>query len=302
MNAIGSFFRDKTVVYRMRWLSLEICECDYCGSFIHEECIRISKFHCKQLTSSKPRIKHLWYCYLLFFWIFRLDGNIDIGTTCCICNEEITSFVNLSGKRCVWCQRVVHEYESGAELNGSDCVSELGKYCDFGRYEHYIISPSFVHSPYSKATTPIVEEDSDEALFSAPSSPLCKPQPLVRCGSEKILPSEILDSDFELSSELRRRQPSDSFDSDDTSVGSSPPPRLVEYKMSSGSDDKEPKRDRRFSWQALVNDINKNTSSIVDYVKNLQNQFYSWHSIIHSPELRKYLDKMKSVDRRSWYF
>ena len=67
MNAIGSFFRDKTVVYRMRWLSLEICECDYCGSFIHEECIRISKFHCKQLTSSKPRIKHLWYCYLLFF-------------------------------------------------------------------------------------------------------------------------------------------------------------------------------------------------------------------------------------------
>ena len=38
----------------------------------------------------------------------RLDGNIDIGVTCCICQEEITSFVNLTGKRCVWCQRIVH--------------------------------------------------------------------------------------------------------------------------------------------------------------------------------------------------
>ena len=231
-----------------------------------------------------------------------MEGNIDIGTTCCICNEEITSFVNLSGKRCVWCQRVVHEYVYGIQLSRSECVSELGKYCDFGRYEPFIISPSFVRSPYSKTTTPVVDEDSDEPPMSAPSSPITQSHPLVRCGSENILPSELLDSDFDLSSELRRRQPSDSFDSDDTSVGSSPPPRLVEYKTFSRSEEDIQKPARRFSWQSWVNDFNKNTSSIVDYVKNLQNQSIFCHSLIFSPELRKYLDKKKPIDRRSWYF
>ena len=49
-------------------------------------------------------------CFFATSFSSRLDGNIDIGTTCSICHEEITSFVNLTGKRCVWCQRVVHEY------------------------------------------------------------------------------------------------------------------------------------------------------------------------------------------------
>lgn len=66
MNATDFFFRGKTVSTLWVVWSLEICECDYCGSFIHEECIRVSKFHCKQLTSSKPRIKHLWYSLLLY--------------------------------------------------------------------------------------------------------------------------------------------------------------------------------------------------------------------------------------------
>ena len=143
------------------------------------------------------------------------------------------------------------------QLTCSECVSELGKYCDFGRYEPFIISPSFVRSPYTKTTTPEVDEDSDDPM-SAPSSSV--PRPLVRCGSEHILSSDLLDTDFDLSSELRRRQPSDSFDSDDTSVGSSPPPRLVEYKTFSRSDDGVQKSSRRFSWQAWVNDFNKNTS------------------------------------------
>lgn len=49
--------------------SIVICECDYCGSFIHEKCIGKSKFHCKQLTSTKSSIKHLWFS--LYMWYNR---------------------------------------------------------------------------------------------------------------------------------------------------------------------------------------------------------------------------------------
>ena len=73
---------------------------------------------------------------------------MDIGTTCCICHEEITSFVNLSGKRCVWCQRTVHESSPFQFITHSECVDALGTYCDFGCHAPYIISPSYVQSPF----------------------------------------------------------------------------------------------------------------------------------------------------------
>lgn len=60
-NATNCCFQVKTVgTLRFVISHVEICECDYCGAFIHEQCIFRSKFHCKQLTSTKPEIKHLW--------------------------------------------------------------------------------------------------------------------------------------------------------------------------------------------------------------------------------------------------
>lgn len=55
---------------------VEICECDYCGSFIHEDCIRKSKFHCKQLTSTKKQIPHLWLVSVMCLMIVGLMGTL----------------------------------------------------------------------------------------------------------------------------------------------------------------------------------------------------------------------------------
>lgn len=59
--AINYFFLYMIVSLLNAISEIGICECDYCGSFIHESCISKCNFHCKQLTSTKSEIKHLWY-------------------------------------------------------------------------------------------------------------------------------------------------------------------------------------------------------------------------------------------------
>lgn len=156
---------------------------------------------------------------------------MDIGTTCCICHEEITSFVNLSGKRCVWCQRTVHESSPSQFITHSECVDALGTYCDFGCHAPYIISPSYVQSPFD-STRPR-PNPSPSSQSPPPSQPV-----LHRALSDHDRPSlaqplPLLDP---ASSELRCRRGSDTSDGDDLSIGASPPPNLTEYRVRDFSD------------------------------------------------------------------
>ena len=208
----------------------------------------------------------MWYAFYSLSH-FRLDGNIDIGTTCCICHEEITSFVNLTGKRCVWCQRVVHEYPFPCVFYpASECASQLAEFCDFGKFKNYIISPSFVRSFYSKPSNP--ESPIPEKIPFVPTSPPSSTsRTLVRSMSDH---SSSTSSFFSTSSaplfdpsteeELRFRKSRGSFDDD--SVGGSPPPSLTEYKPREDScqfdaEDKkeEARRSRKFSWQSVFTEM-----------------------------------------------
>lgn len=110
---------------------------------------------------------------------------------------------------------------------------------------------------------------------------------LQRCASERM-PKDTDQSPFlfrQSSSErdeLRHRGLSDSFDMDELSPSTSPPPNLVEYTtrrtegMTECIDEKREilkestqRRSRQFSWHALIGD---KTQGIMGYVKNLSNQ------------------------------
>ena len=204
----------------------------------------------------------------------RLDGNMDIGTTCCICHEEITSFVNLSGKRCVWCQRTVHEFVSRLLLTNSECVDALGTYCDFGCHAPYIISPSYVESAFKakqhskeKLQPETTSSPAESKPVSNTSQTMSKPT-LLRASSdhrESSLSSfvplmPLIDPDS--TSELRCRKGSEGSDGDDLSIGSSPPPNLTEYRIRENSDklirmdsDQNLSKDNRFSFYSIMKDL-----------------------------------------------
>ena len=145
----------------------------------------------------------------------------------------------------------------------------MGEICDFGQYEKYIISPSYVHSLLSKPSTPIIDEipidekelidspiptqpnkdDITTSYFSDYSSTSATshssksmddikdvpPFPVLqRCVSERLPSqhdhsSQLLWSRPSEHDELRHREFSDSFDLDELSPSASPPPNLVEY-------------------------------------------------------------------------
>ena len=199
---------------------------------------------------------------------------MDIGTTCCICHEEITSFVNLSGKRCVWCQRTVHEFVSRLLLTNSECVDALGTYCDFGCHAPYIISPSYVESAFKakqhskeKLQPETTSSPAESKPVSNTSQTMSKPT-LLRASSdhrESSLSSfvplmPLIDPDS--TSELRCRKGSEGSDGDDLSIGSSPPPNLTEYRIRENSDklirmdsDQNLSKDNRFSFYSIMKDL-----------------------------------------------
>ena len=56
-----------------------------------------------------------------------------------------------------------------------------------------------------------------------------------------------------------------------------------------------------FSWQDLLTELNRNTSHFVEYMKKLQQMSMSMMHLMCRPELRYYLERLKTPDRRSWY-
>jgi len=122
------------------------------------------------------------------------------------------------------------------------------------------------------------------------------------------LPRSISDdASLILDEGLRHRR--SSADSDGVSPGCSPPPQLLDYRGRGSSDSETPpvaerallQRKYHFSWQDLLTELNRNTSHFVEYMKKLQQMSMSMMHLMCRPELRYYLERLKTPDRRSWY-
>nr|CAD7588510.1 unnamed protein product [Timema genevievae] len=99
--------------------------CDCCGVCADRGCIRAAdrKFRCKVIScSDKGRWKHHWvkgkwitmshYLFGLYGYVLitlMCWGNLPLGVTCEVCEEECGSEHGLADYQCCWCQYAVHE-------------------------------------------------------------------------------------------------------------------------------------------------------------------------------------------------
>lgn len=60
-----------------------------------------------------------------------ISGNLPLGATCCVCNEDCSMDPGLVDYQCCWCQKSVH----------TGCISHLDEECDFGRFKNHIVPP-----------------------------------------------------------------------------------------------------------------------------------------------------------------
>lgn len=102
------------------------------------------------------------------------------------------------------------------------CQQKLGELCDFGDCKQFIISPSFVKSPFSPEPLPLLDLPNVEHSSSQPH--------LLRSQSERVSSSEDRVLRYaSVDSGLRRRKSSDQ-EEDDFLICNSPPPNLTEYR------------------------------------------------------------------------
>ncbi|RZC39409.1 diacylglycerol kinase epsilon [Asbolus verrucosus] len=96
--------------------------CDCCGVCADPECVKKAntKLQCKVVTSSSDHQPHHW-----------VKGNLPLGATCCLCNEDCSMEPGLIDYQCCWCQRTAH----------TDCLPKLPKECDFGPFRNMIVPP-----------------------------------------------------------------------------------------------------------------------------------------------------------------
>lgn len=81
-----------------------------------------SEEEAKDKASSPPR--HRW-----------IQGNLSLGSLCCVCEEPAGDGPGLRDLRCVWCQRKLH----------TDCKQHIQEdACDLGRHSNLILAPERV--------------------------------------------------------------------------------------------------------------------------------------------------------------
>ncbi|XP_069685225.1 diacylglycerol kinase epsilon isoform X1 [Periplaneta americana] len=100
--------------------------CDCCGVCADRGCIKTAdrKIKCKAITScEKGPARHHW-----------VKGNLPLGASCYVCDEDCGSEYGLVDWQCCWCQRTVH----------SRCRIHIEEVCDFGPYRSHLIPPSCV--------------------------------------------------------------------------------------------------------------------------------------------------------------
>ncbi|XP_034248421.1 diacylglycerol kinase epsilon [Thrips palmi] len=100
--------------------------CDCCGVSAHVSCVttadgtlKCKVVHCPDVSP----FKHHW-----------VKGNLPLGATCDVCEEEAGYGCGLIDFSCCWCHRCVH----------AACLPILGDVCDFGRFRALIVPPNCV--------------------------------------------------------------------------------------------------------------------------------------------------------------
>ncbi|KAF7282525.1 hypothetical protein GWI33_002561 [Rhynchophorus ferrugineus] len=99
--------------------------CDCCGICADPECVKKADqiLKCKIITGSYVIHVHHW-----------VKGNLPLGATCCVCNDDCSMETGLTDFRCCWCQRCVH----------TECQKLADEICDFGPYKEMIVPPNCV--------------------------------------------------------------------------------------------------------------------------------------------------------------
>ena len=119
------------------------------------------------------------------------------------------------------------------------CLKEIDDFCDFGSSKEYIISPSFVQSPYSSSNPPEIETRSHLEKRNSFSSP--RPKSIDYSfnseSSHPMLQRSLSEQCSSTLSHARRRQSSDYMEEDEHLIVNSPPPNLTEYQLQENSEE-----------------------------------------------------------------
>ncbi|KAF0301513.1 Diacylglycerol kinase epsilon [Amphibalanus amphitrite] len=99
--------------------------CDACGVCACPTCVRPAnkQLTCKAVTSREASHKHHW-----------VQGNLPFDSTCEVCDSSVGDSPELTGQRCCWCHRTIHD----------QCRKNISEVCDLGEFSQYIVPPTCV--------------------------------------------------------------------------------------------------------------------------------------------------------------
>ncbi|XP_035694304.1 diacylglycerol kinase epsilon-like [Branchiostoma floridae] len=165
---------------------MEGAHCDSCGICTDEGCVHAADklFPCKRLSlPGRTSMDHVW-----------ARGNLPLCSVCFVCGVQCGTNPTLCDRRCMWCQRTVH-----------DCCAVEDNRCDFGHYRSMIIPPYSVglqlvgirgrrHLSVSKLYPPVrISNWSPLMVFANPSSGNNMGEHLLREFREVLNPIQVID-------------------------------------------------------------------------------------------------------------
>eukprot|EP00400_MALV-I_sp_L67-5_P000329 gene329-1126_t len=104
------------------WTRRVMYQCGICGRASHQWCRRqADRLPCKH-PCAEDRSHHL------------VEGNLPPSSVCEVCGLSCASMTALAGKRCIWCDRTVHD----------SCAKSLLPDCDYGIHSDLVLPPTAV--------------------------------------------------------------------------------------------------------------------------------------------------------------
>ncbi|KAL7648458.1 UNVERIFIED_CONTAM: hypothetical protein RMT77_000364 [Armadillidium vulgare] len=98
--------------------------CGACGICADQpDCVTAanSELQCKEIIYKGSKLRHHW-----------IKGNLPLGATCDVCEDECGTEIGLSDFRCCWCQGCCH----------ASCLNKLSEICDLGHLRQFVVPPN----------------------------------------------------------------------------------------------------------------------------------------------------------------
>ncbi|XP_065839180.1 diacylglycerol kinase beta-like isoform X2 [Oscarella lobularis] len=133
---------------RSRLLGKQGFCCKLCRIIVHERCVLQLSQGCISTHIKSRKTAQIMHHH----WV---EGNVT--EKCSVCGKEVKSSHALTGLKCVWCHRVLH--------NG--CEAKLPKECDCKQHRTHVISPTSI-KPTQKQTPPSPGYDENAVSLSQP--------------------------------------------------------------------------------------------------------------------------------------